>query len=1436
MLPQSTPSHHAGIPQPVRRIAKWTASITGALISILALVWILLQWVILPRLQAWQPELEQWTGKALGTPVRIRQLAVDGDLWAPVVRLEGLTILGADGRPAFELPQIRATLTPGSLLPRGWRQWHPHLQRIEMDGPDLVVRRDPQGTLSIAGITLSGAGDPQQSQAAADWVFTQGEWVVRRGRIHWIDQAGSAPPPVTLEQVDLMLSYRGGRHRLQLAATPPSAWGERLQVSADMRSKWWDRLQHPGDWKEWQGTVHVDLPRADLAALLPYVPAQNHLQRGVGRVSADLDIDRLNLRRATAQVALSDLDLRWDATRPTLDVQSLSGAIEVDQRQDRDWRFSARQLTLILAGDDPQRPTWPASDLSLRLRGDPLQWSDGEARATRLDLQSLARLSSFIPLPQAVRRSIDDLRPAGSLHDMQATWVGPLEAPKQWSVRGQGQQIGWAERASDRSTPARPLPGRPGLSGGDITFQADQEGGQAIVRMRQGALAFPGVFEEPSVPMDQLDAELRWTLSRPKGAAEGAPPDVRVDVRRAAFVNPDTRGEFSGTWQTGDGRKRPRLPGVLKLDAQAEQVQASRVHRYLPLQIPAGTRHYVRDGMKEGRAHHVRAKVQGPLDDFPWPRNQGGEFRIAAQVDGLTYDFAPTTEATLRWPVLTQVRGELLFEGQGMRVRQAQAQIGRSGSGQFRVQDVQATINDYVHDDVLRIDGQGTGPLADALHFVAHSPVSAWLQHVLDPAQVAGAAGLKLSLQLPLSRIESSRVQGRVTLQNNSIALRPDVPRLEQARGQVLFDERGFKLEGTQAQGLGGAVTVSGGSQPDGTVVVRGRGTATAAGLRSAAELGWVASLAHFMAGQAEYDLDLRFEKAGMHLDIRSPLTGLALHAPAPLGKEASAALPLRVQIRPAEAAEAPRGVTAESIRVDVPKVLGVHYVREAQAPFRALRGAVQVGAQAGSGGPALPAERSVRYVIDLPSAHLDEWLAWQDRATHFGVLDDRADAPDLGYRPSDVIFRTPRLGLGTRTLTHVQAQLRRETVKDGQSWAGMAQADQLAGQVLALLPSDNRHPLQIKARLTRLNLSSDDAPTPASAAHIASGTSDTRPSSNHDGVSKTSDARLPSLDLEADRFELDGKPLGRLLLKAGHQTGLNGPGTWTLQNLTLTQPDAQLQAVGRWQSPVGGNASQTRLSFRLQVGDAGALLARMGQAGALRGGRGQLSGQIGWQGSPTQFNVASLDGQLQLDLGRGQFLRAEPGVARLLGVLSLQSLPRRLLFDFRDVFQEGFSFDRIDGQVKVNKGVASTQNLRIRGVQAMVLTEGQADLDQETQDLKVWVVPDINAGAASLAYAVINPAVGLGTLLGQMFLSKPLTEAATREFHITGRWEAPQVTAVKQRTPVPQGGEDPPTAGSAASSALHPDDADTPARPRSDATQNTEPGPATLTAAPHRP
>jgi uncharacterized protein YhdP len=148
--------------------------------------------------------------------------------------------------------------------------------------------------------------------------------------------------------------------------------------------------------------------------------------------------------------------------------------------------------------------------------------------------------------------------------------------------------------------------------------------------------------------------------------------------------------------------------------------------------------------------------------------------------------------------------------------------------------------------------------------------------------------------------------------------------------------------------------------------------------------------------------------------------------------------------------------------------------------------------------------------------------------------------------------------------------------------------------------------------------------------------------------------------------------------------------------------------------------------------------------------------------------------------MGRGQFLKADAGAAKLLGVLSLQALPRRLLLDFRDVFSEGFAFDTVQGDVRIAKGIATTRNLQIKGVNAVVQMDGSADIAKETQQLRVLILPELDAGTASLVAGIaVNPVVGLTSFLAQLLLKNPLAKASVQTFAVDGSWYDPRVTRV---------------------------------------------------------
>jgi uncharacterized protein YhdP len=273
-------------------------------------------------------------------------------------------------------------------------------------------------------------------------------------------------------------------------------------------------------------------------------------------------------------------------------------------------------------------------------------------------------------------------------------------------------------------------------------------------------------------------------------------------------------------------------------------------------------------------------------------------------------------------------------------------------------------------------------------------------------------------------------------------------------------------------------------------------------------------------------------------------------------------------------------------------------------------------------------------------------------------------------------------------------------------------------------------------------------------------------------------------MDLAVQDLRLGDKQLGAFTFQAANRGEQGGRHVWQIEKMSLSGPGGSLSAHGAWQPADVQGRRHTELNFELQVEDAGRLLARLGMPGVLSRGQGAISGALSWAGSPLLPDPASLDGQVKVDVVKGQFLKADPGLAKLLGVLSLQSLPRRLALDFRDVFSDGFAYDFIRGDAQLRRGLATTNNLQMKGVQAAVLLEGQADLVKATQDLRVVVAPRIDAGGAALVATVINPAVGVGAFLAQLVLGKQISEANTRVFHITGTWADPEV----QRLPAVPG------------------------------------------------
>ena len=1316
--------------------AKWLLGLLIAAWLLFAVSVVVLHGWIVPRIGDYRGFVEAQASRIIGVPVQIGAIGAKSGTLFPTFELNDVVVRDASGREALRLARVVASVSPRSL-------WRLSFVQLYIQNPQLDVRLDALGKLHVAGLDMSGDTGGSDTHAA-DWFFSQREFVIEGGTVRWTDERRRAEP-LLLTDVRFIARNGSRRHAMRLDATPPAGWGDRFTLRGEFRQPLLSVRR--GNWQRWAGQLYAELPHIDVRRLGNYVSLDARIRDGRGGLRAWADVREGQVVGGAVDLALDRIDASLDAALEPLVLRAVTGRV-AGQLKDQTLEFS----TTALQFDTADGLRWPGGNLWFQHT--PVQGRTperGALRADRLDLAALSLIAARLPLGDATHRVLAAYAPRGVVEHIDASWQGALGDPHQYKARGSVSAFSLASQPA----PA-PHTGTPGLSGAAISFDATQDGGKATLAIAQGALDFPGVFEEPRIPIDQLSAQLQWKRDGDQ---------AQLQVSELRFENVDAAGEARATWRTSDpatSRSKSRYPGVLDLQGQLTRANGTRVHRYLPLEIPKHTRSYVQESVTKGVASTVEFRVRGDLHDVPFPDPRDGDFRIAAKVSDVNYAYVPpslvTTGKTLAWPALTGVSGDLIFERNGMRVRNARGRIVGAPGIEVTKADVQ--IEDMAHPaPMLGVDAQARGPLGELLK--AGAPLTGEVAASVAAIRATGNADYQLKLDLPLENMDKTKVQASVVLGGNDVQLAPEAPVVGQARGTLSFTEAGFQLTGVQGRIAGGETRVEGrGRYATGAsseMSFRAQGSITADGLRATREIDWLPRLAAKVSGGTAYAATLSVRDGTPEFSLSSSLQGLGLDLPAPLSKHADASMPLQVEkkvvLREARAGAPP--FLHDRISVELGNVASGFYVRDlGGAEARVLQGAIGVGLPAGET-PAAPT-RGVQATFHLDDFNLPAWQALVGEATGsaVGTGDSGGNGAEPSpYLPTAIAVRARALDIGGgRTLHDVVLGGSRE----GAVWRANVDAAELSGYMEYRQAQDGR----IYARLSRLKIAASEA-------------------KNVESLLDEQPSTLPALDIVVDDFELLGRHLGRAEINAVNRGGAQRE--WRLNKLAFTMPEASFTAQGSW---TGTDTAQRRtaMDFTLDIADAGKLLGRFNMKDVIRRGRGQLEGSVDWRGSPLSLDYPSLNGQVHLDVATGQFLKADPGLAKLLGVLSLQALPRRLTLDFRDIFSEGFAFDFVRGDAKIANGVASTNNLQMKGVNAAVLMDGSADIAHETQNLRVVVVPEISAGTAALVATAINPLIGLSTFLAQALLSKPLAAAATQEFQIEGTWTDPKITKVPRR------------------------------------------------------
>lgn len=689
--------------------------------------------------------------------------------------------------------------------------------------------------------------------------------------------------------------------------------------------------------------------------------------------------------------------------------------------------------------------------------------------------------------------------------------------------------------------------------------------------------------------------------------------------------------------------------------------------------------------------------------------------------EGIFQITAKVKDASLRyvpsWPQIENIQAYLDFHGKRMDITATGMTLDT------RLSRVKVVIPDLLPTEgVLEIDGEAQGATANFLRFIEESPVAQSIEHFTQAMKAEGNGKLALSLRMPLLHLENTRVTGSYQLTANKIWLSAQGPVLDQASGKIDFTDSSLTIPRITAQALGGPITISANPAPGGVVRVTAGGRFTAGGLQQA----YPGALTQRLKGASDWSASIALRKKAANFTLVSNLVGLSSDLPYPLAKAAQESMPLKFERRLLD-------VNHDALDLSLGRALSARLLRDTEGEEAMVeKGAIMLG---GAAAPA-PVHDGVWVDGELEKLDADAWRS----------LAPTQDKGMSGLPLGGVHLKVKTLDFLGRRFSNLN--LNAWTQRD--TWQATLDSDEMQGGEVSWREREGG---KLVARFKQLTF---PEAAPARGVPVAGGR----------------DIELPALDIVIENAQLKKAKLGRLELLARKQGA-----DWLIERMRMVNPEATFNADGVWQSWLA--QPLTKLSLDLDVKDVGKLLARVGHPDRIKAGTAKLSGSLSWRGSPQDFNLASLSGDMKLDAHRGQFLKVDPGVGKLLGLLSLQSLPRRLTLDFRDVFSEGFAFDNIVGVMSVNQGVVATNDFVMQGPAAVVTMTGTTDLAKETQNLRVKVVPGVGDSVSLVAF-LGGPAVGLGAFILQKILKDPLGQIVAYDYAVTGTWDNPVVAKVK--------------------------------------------------------
>ena len=1258
--------------------------------------------MFLPELGRYRPEIEAWLSRIADRQVEFATIDAYWRGWTPVFRITDVRLAGEEARadPSIRLAVLGFSVDPLELLRSGTLQ----PREIAAGGASLAVVRRSDGTLAVEGFGPLTPAEPREGGRLARWIPDRERISLSASRILWIDERqGSRPLP--LDGVTLHLEGGDDRYRLSGKFELPEAG--RVDFAMDVA----------GDppTTSWTGEAYVaardvDVARLGLDALRPGAGEVSGLVSG--QVWSTWNGGRLVEAEGTIRARAPGVVRGGE--RRGLDEASASFKVE---RGPEGWTLAVRDLAVATPGG-----AWPPSGAGAKWtpprdgRDGALVVNAGFARIE--DLLALAAPHGEAPADSVLHTLIEAV-PRGAIEDLR------FSAPVTDRVELE------RARASGRFT----------------RLHLDPEGWPASVHAAGGRFEASGRGMVAEVETGGFRLNAPDWLARPlEGgklagafAAVRSPEGFRMRLDGTGHTAEVGRIAAEGRMFVPRDGSPPESSATLSLDplriAAVRALLADRV-------VPEPASRWLDSAVPYGDVRRARLTFHDLLTETP-PGAGAETLDVTAELVVPVLGYAPG------WPEISDVSAVLGFDGRRLDVRLESGRIlGSSGEARVTIEDLDAET------PVARVEARIEGASANAVRFLAESPLRARLTPAIDRFAIHGDSTIDLGLAIPLGEDDRPiAVAGRIALDDNRIDV-PGLPGgLAAVNGTIAFRGAEVESDGITATWLGTPIRVAADvspETPDATrLSIHGRLTPRLlaaylhdAGLVGTARPGDSPLLAR-IRGETAWNAAVDIPHAGgarpAKLHVASDLAGLSLDLPPPFGKAGEAVRPLGIGSH-----ATPGGERIVEVRHGGVASAALRFVPDA-GRLRLERGAIRVGA----GDAALPDAPGVTLHGALPVLDTGAWGTFLEDVTAHRA--PGADASWLGLLREASIDAGSMTALGAR---FPEARIRAAHDADGNLRLDLA-GPRLEG-VVRIPPDPDAAP--VTADLERIVLEPG---------FIGAG----------NAAHRLDPRALPALSFSARSFTFGDVDLGHLsFTTAPSEDGMQ------LERLDVRAGSFEGDATGSWS--VAGEEHRTDFNTRIHGDDLGRMLDSLGFDGSgVAGGTAEVSLRGSWTGAPADFALERLTGTMRFRSTDGRLTRLEPGVTgRAFGLLTVTSLPRRLVLDFSDLFKDGFEYAEIKGNFAIENGNAHTTDLFMESDTARFEIVGRTGLVSEDYDKRVTVIPKISSSLALAGLPLLNPVL-LPVLLAQKFIAPNVFDKAfAYRYTVTGTWDEPVVELARIR------------------------------------------------------